>query len=84
MPPGGSRRADEAGRNELRASKKSKHTHKPKERLHSYDRTPYHRRNGGDAPGRDRYRSPPNENAARSKDGYRRRRDEWYLQTPDL
>ena len=72
----GTRNSDEADSNKHPASKKTKHTFRPKERLHSHDRSSYQRGEGGDAPGNGQVRPPPNENAARSEDGYHHRRDE--------
>ena len=72
----GTRNSDEADSNKHPASKKPKHTFRPKERLHSYDRSSYHRGDGGDAQRNGQFRPPPNGNAARSEDGYHHRMDE--------
>ena len=75
-PPVGTRKADEADSSKHPASKKTKHTFRPKERLHSHDRSSYHRGEGGDAPGNGQVWPTPNENVACPEDGYHHRRDE--------
>ena len=75
-PPIGDRRADEVVSTNPKANKTHKHKNKLKERINSRDRTSYHRRDGGDAPGMGQVRPTPNELVACSRDVYRGRRDE--------
>merc|ERR1712215_363137 len=57
--------------------KNKDHYFRPKGRLYSNDKTPYQRGGRGDAQGSNsQVRPTSNENAARSDDGYRPRRDE--------